>query len=117
MTDALDKLIEAVEAGTAVTSSFHCEPFYSCTKGEFTSAVNAYYGSLDAALALHEALLPGWNWGRAPQGNMWVRSRGGKFVWSGDKPRNLIARAWLIAILRGYRTGQGGVDEPNQTED
>jgi len=62
-------------------------------------AVRAYNGSLDAAKALHEAVLPGYRW-EGYQGECFR-------VWQPDKPEKFIegwdchpARAWLIAILR-----------------
>lgn len=59
-------------------------------------------GSLDAAKALHEALLPRWKT-RIDTGNRhraWVLGDNGmKFDAYADNP----ARAWLIAILRAYR--------------
>lgn len=57
----LRKLIEAVERGGVKPEDFRCEPFYSCKYGEYSNAVNAYHGSLDAAKALHDELLPGWH--------------------------------------------------------
>ena len=56
MTD-LDKLIAAVEAGTVGDDGF-CPMFHRI--GLCTDMMNAYHGSLDAAKALHDALLPGW---------------------------------------------------------
>ena len=52
---ALDALIEAVEAGEIDDDSF-CPLFHA--KGLCREAVNAFNGSLDAAKALHEAVLP-----------------------------------------------------------
>ena len=61
----------------------------------------AYNGSLDAARALHEALLPGWHW----------RITRGKYTPCAIVQRDIIAgehqeaeadypaRAWLLAIL------------------
>lgn len=116
----LRKLIEAVEAG----DSFGIIPLgqkalaphdYSYMQGDLVC--NAFNGSLDAAKAMHEALLPGWcvsdlsqNGMRA--GNPWgcviedwdiaaAESRVKRRYFSGydhDTP----ARAWLLAILRAY---------------
>jgi len=61
----------------------------------------AYNGSLDAAKALHDAVLPGWHINVAwdfvhvfPQGN-----DGNDNAHTGDN--DITARAWLLAILAG----------------
>ena len=102
-------LIEAVEAGTwdgswrwlidNIWDINHCQPFS-----------NAYHGSLDAAMALHEALLPGYGWGVGPWGaRVWLYSD--RPEW--DRPiRQEVEmafypdRAWLLAILRAKEAGQ-----------
>ena len=100
MTD-LDKLIEAVEGDVAT----HDLPApLDVTLGRFwTTICNAYNGSLDAAKALHEALLPDYLWAMTPLGKASVL----------DKSFNVIAesgyvggesRAWLIAILKAHRS-------------
>lgn len=102
---ALDALIEAVEAGRIDDDSF-CAPFHA--KGLCREAVNAYHGSLDAAKALHEALLPGWEW-RLRVNMAWVWTtpstiQGGDEI-EDDSGAGLPARAWLLAILKAYRAG------------
>ncbi len=61
--------------------------------------------SVDMALRLHEALLPGWEWHLGPS-NAKVYPYNGHpgESWGGmsDKP----ARAWLIAILRAVKAQQ-----------
>lgn len=106
---ALDKLIEAVEAGDYRGSTGGLTP------GHWQMAHEAYHGSLDAALALHEALLSGCNqysivtdptclcvkvawWPDGLSGDKCCYGEG----WSEDAP----ARAWLLAILRAYRSMQ-----------
>lgn len=102
-------LIEAVEAGTATTRDF-IDAFGGIPMGNDIEAYNAYNGSLDAAMALHEALLPGYGWGVGPWGaRVWLYS---------DRPewdRPIMqevemafdpARAWLLAILRAKEAGQ-----------
>ena len=105
MTD-LDKLIEAVDAGSIAASDL--DPFARAFG--VTSAANdahmAYRGSLDAAKALHDALLPGWVFEVA------VRPLGGPAaaVWRPkhkemfDAIANTPARAWLLAILKAHRS-------------
>lgn len=111
MTD-LDKLIELIENGQFSASiAMECLPHpYEL------SAMSAHDGSLDAAKALHDALLPTTNqysivadptcikasvhaW---PNGlrdaNCAIEGEG----WSECNP----ARAWIIAILKAYRSLQ-----------
>ena len=100
-TEDLKLLAEKVEAGTArppeVWDAFNspCQDMditMRCEHAKF-----AYKGSLDAAKALHDAVLPGWRW---------EGGSGGLFdVW--DDPAepykgssDIPARAWLLAILR-----------------
>ena len=96
--EALAELIEKVEAGfdpERRPSEFKAlrDPDYAAW------ALKAYRGSLDAAKALHEAVLPGYRW-EGYQGECFR-------VWQTDKPEKFIegwdcnpARAWLLAILR-----------------
>lgn len=125
---ALDKLIETVEAGTLDSVWHGCSSrrgHWAYSAGldatQRNLAWQASHGSLDAALALHEALLPGW---------VFRITGGGPMPLSGDyriphvhvfKPRmteddkplganssgfdcDAPARAWLLAILRAYRS-------------
>ena len=103
-------LIEAVEAGTADDFAlFYCIGYEGLQKalGIYTTRASAgwqaYYGSLDAAKALHEALLPGWEWHLGPSNAKVYPYNGSPLKsWSGmsDSP----ARAWLLAILKAYRS-------------
>lgn len=105
MTDAPERLIEAVERGDTLTRhDFHC------MTGSYdlsVSAVQAHAGSLDAAKDLHGALLPGWTacvGQNAHHGdwNAFVRlAQDGSITrehWGGTDGKP--ARAWLLAILR-----------------
>lgn len=114
---ALDKLIDAVEAGIVTE--------YTRDTGLNIDALilveRSLKGSLDAALALHEALLPGWAlerltmwpgtngqctaylWGTHEEdGERWHNAKDGRVDANGPTP----ARAWLLAILRAYRSVQ-----------
>ena len=104
---ALDELIAAVEAGDDLPRPL---PFPAL---QAAYVISAYSGSLDAAKALHDALLP--EWIACPQ----IGGKGaGVTVWhcmvedwdTGDKIHadNMPcpARAWLLAILRAYRHGK-----------
>ena len=109
---ALDKLIEAVEAGEAWPREFDVIPYMQSR----TDAMRAYNGSLDAALALHEALLPGWivhdfsNNSRSMGWAMVIASEAGDYHTShaGGKVGfcDTPARAWLLAVLKAYRSVQ-----------
>ena len=94
----LRKLIEAVEKGTFLLDAIPAK--YE------TTAYQAFSGSLDAANALHVALLPGWDWGVSSSNAAAVFSgkliSGPSDLASADNP----ARAWLLAILLAYDAGQ-----------
>lgn len=116
----LERLIEAVEAGLD-TAHHHAAVFPSesayghCTWHDSHKASTE--GSLDAALRLHEALLPGWVVNSLDQasnlaGDPW----GCEVAWfEGSNPSNNRraysghnfdknpARAWLLAILRAIK--------------
>lgn len=110
MSDALNKLIEAVEAGAATmndfASVFPSESAYG--KTTWGTAHNAFSGSVDAAKELHEALLPGWFLGMSKNlhSGLW-------YAWVQDKESVQFcaneptpARAWLLAVLRAYAAQQ-----------
>lgn len=110
----LDLLIEAVNAGGDLIG---IEASHALDPQPHVWAVQAYgqrntLGSLDAALALHEALLPGWRCaelGQAPDG-LWVCRLSGQGPSDGRAGDSFVsgARAWLIAILHAYRDTKGG---------
>jgi hypothetical protein len=113
MTADLDKLIAAVEAGEAgAVDDAACAQF--CDAGLCRDAFNAFRGSLDAAKALHVALLgdgsistPGyyscvWLSGKA---SVWDVISGASFhaeITGRECHEVSPARAWLLAILRAY---------------
>ena len=111
-------LIEAVEAGTLQE---HAWGGMEWPEGLSWSTVQyAYAGSLDAAKALHDALLPGWWWAvgtckvsddarvspdddlRAPDGGEWA-----EYTDIDRRPPGNPARAWLLAILRAQERSEG----------
>ena len=107
MTD-LDRLIAAVEAGEkmdALLASRECLGLH-----DRRNLLKAADGSLDAALALKEALLPGWKWGaHEPKPgtfrayvSRWSALRIMPFTEEAPTP----ARALLLATLRAYRDTQ-----------
>lgn len=102
---ALDKLIAAVENGQFTYHDVH----NTWPSDVWPSMEFAYEGSLDAAKALHEALLPkhGYEVSGFADGGPFYAS-----VWpTGHRLEKQIlqrsinpARAWLIAILKAYRS-------------
>ena len=121
MTD-LDKLIEAVELAALPEPIFHgsssIRGHWAYTTGldacERRSVFMAYNGSLDAAKTLHEAVLHNhvissldWKWGGLVEAHIfevsqeqWHEPGMAKFIGRSSTP----ARAWLIAILKAYRS-------------
>ena len=105
MTDiaAIDRLIDAVDSGKIYLRDSEKWEKTGIEKYSYL-IVNAFYGSLDAAKALHDALLPGWGWD--------VASSDASAVFCGNElygPAELAAsqtpaRAWLIAVLKAYRS-------------
>jgi len=113
-TAALQALLERVEAGDDQA------PFWKVWLPENEDgplafvAQRAFHGSLDAAKALHEAVLPGWavdRMGIWPGGIASVRIVGTHIGHDGDRWHNfkdgeaegvspIPSRAWLIAVLR-----------------
>ena len=104
MTDqhqAIAALIEAIKAGDGISID-DVGTVDAFDAKQILIALNAYNGSLDAALSLHKALLPGCGWGITSgneYGAMCSISTGLPCVpCHGVTP----ARAWLLAILRAY---------------
>jgi len=114
--DALQELLAKVEAGelTSIAKSYHLAmggktyDWEGRTKGAL-EADNAYRGSLDAAKALHNAVLPKWyvhDFGNNSKSMGWtmvIVSSNGEYISShkGKSTRQEnSARAWLIAILK-----------------
>ncbi|MCA0204312.1 MAG: hypothetical protein LCH92_08220 [Proteobacteria bacterium] len=110
--EALENLVGLIEAGRLVlqdlgvnSRAFPVEIF----DGEamtLHTIIAAYHGSLDAAKALHGALLPGYTRdvdATAPECGIRVSiwSPSGPIVGVGDT--EIEARAWLLAILHAYR--------------
>lgn len=102
---ALDRLIEAVEAGEAQEWQF----LSLHTIQQADDAHRAFHGSLDAAKALHGALLPGWmlpcmvSWYINEAHGVTVEIYGRNDEGEAVATHESMARAWLLAILRAYR--------------
>lgn len=118
---ALRKLIEAVEEGALPDEDWRLMHDIWSPRNWHDIGHNVRYsmhGSLDAAKALHEALLPGWkkvlNLNEFSDGSVVCTMFGpipedaGKWemapTWAArsDNP----ARAWILAILRAYEAQQ-----------
>ena len=101
MTD-LDKLIDAVENGTATAPQIH-----DALGRNALHAISAYNGDMNAAKALHEALLPEWEWEirkiNSPEKTSYVVLKGRRFRDLMTSENQTPARAWLLAILKAYR--------------
>ena len=68
--------------------------------------INALLAERDAALALHNAVLPGIMWVRSPNGQFCLFDHNAEEVsYSFEKDKN-PARAWSLAILRAKEAGK-----------
>jgi len=98
---ALQELLAKVEAGRICTDAIIAA---FDEMADQVVCLAAFDGSLDAAKALHDAVLPGWLWGaHEPKPSVFrvyvsVRSalRPMPFTCDADNP----ARAWLSAIIK-----------------
>ena len=113
MTD-LDELIAAVEAGSFDADTERKAPRFNAFADAFEVALGmkpsyadgwgAYRGSLDAALRLHEALLPGWIWNVVEsETTVWPGYPGDPKDHQDGYCEGNPARAWLLAILRAVK--------------
>lgn len=102
-TDALRALLEAVKAGALPDEDWRLMRDIWSPRNWHDLGHNvryAFHGSLDAAKALHDAVLPGWHGSFSTDGFARV-AKGGRVLTVMEschvdcKP----ARAWLIAIL------------------
>lgn len=97
--DALRALIEKVQSGTALLADFFVLDEIAGTLDETgVTACNAHKGFLDAAKALHEALLPNRYWQVSEWDGAWTATILGTIV--SETSEFNPARAWLLAILR-----------------
>lgn len=101
----LDKLIAAVEAGTARAVDFAPAFPQIGIDSPYFEARAAYGGDMNAALRLHEALLPGTFPGlsqniHSGEWFAWVQD---KIEWHFTGQSPVASRAWLLAILRALK--------------
>ena len=110
MTDtaALDALIEAVTAGVLPDEDWRLMHDIWSPRNWHEIGHNVRYsmhGSLDAAKALHEALLPGWGWETGVNAtfvsiaSVWKSGRERAYGATSEIP----ARSWLLAALKACR--------------
>lgn len=105
----LARLIEAVEAGAISTDLIMSaieEP------SDQLNTLGAFDGYLDAAKALHDALLPGWIFDATNDSAFVMRP----WDYHGEPPPQYgseadnPARAWLLAILRALEAEENHAD-------
>jgi hypothetical protein len=106
--DALIELLAKVEAG-----EWHNDGTSWLFGNDWPNVHGAFHGSLDAAKALHEAVLPEWHINLTfdfcsvfPSGN-----DGEQLAHTGQCNEN-PARAWLIAILKALIAGENTTYQP-----
>lgn len=106
--EALTELLAKVEAGRNIEDMSEV-PSALGTWGQSGMFIGAYRGSLDAAKALHEAVLPGWDYGissgiRIGEPRIPVVVLAPRRLTMTDESITVeeepAARAWLIAILK-----------------
>ena len=106
----LDDLIKAVEAGEATRTEI--EELATAVFGLSIMSVNigsAYARKdLNAANAVHDALLPGWEWNIDAGDGAYVENRGDFGVPCPADIPGMPARAWLLAIFKAKQAeGRG----------
>ena len=100
--EALAELIAKVEAGASTRTEIEVAAILAVGADQRCIDVgSAFIGSLDAAKALHEAVLPGCRWGVGD-------TRAGVYI-NGSYCSEIVetnnpARAWLLAILRALHS-------------
>lgn len=109
--EALEELAAKVKAGDAHAVDIAARRMASEARdqgGSFPAlwVLRAHNGSLDAALAFHNAVLPGWrytlrNWGKVEVfTEEWNDENTNPKQYKSACVRGNLARAWLLAILR-----------------
>ena len=101
---ALDELIAAVEAG-AISTDLIMAVFDDMP--DQVTCLAAFDGYLDAAKALHDALLPGWWFAIQPTGVTVANVETPHDGMICDGASDVTARAWLLAILRALQAKGG----------
>jgi hypothetical protein len=101
--EAMKELLAVVETGGHILWGLSSGPARQALGDKWPSALDAYFGDMNAALSLHAALLPGWVWGRDLGGRFWVAKSTWDALYSPELEGDAStpARALLIATLRG----------------
>lgn len=108
---ALDDLIAAVEAGTMHDGHVIRTAIVSQMGGW---VVAAFTGDLNAALRLHEEILPGWEWTVGDnEATLWPPNELADEAWcahgiTARDEADIAARAWLLSILRALKAQEAG---------
>lgn len=102
--EALRELLEKVEAGGIGHTGWETFRALASGQGVYSdrqagTARDAYFGSMDAALSLFDAVLPGWECGFDSGAMTWVKKPGLRSSFRTHTKDN-PARALLIAILK-----------------
>jgi hypothetical protein len=123
--DALRALLEQVEAGTATgrpdalavprEQSRLIAKAFGDDDEIWSNVVAAHEGSLDAAKALHEAVLPGWWYSFHSHGLAFLVSPDCRITPSANNPDP--ARAWLICIILALIEEATASDATTTTDD
>ena len=98
---ALTALRDKVKAGDHFPKGLRSNIFGH--NGNAKLCLDAYNGSLDAAKALHEAVLPGWGYEICNGAEVTLRQYSKKIIFKNVCP----ARAWLLAILEALIAQEG----------
>ena len=99
--EALEALLEKVRAGD-INPNSQAE-FIGVVNGDYSHVLlrDAYNGSLDAALSLHQSVLSGWKWRIASDESAWTdRSFNLRRVGYRGSCPDMPARSLLTAILQ-----------------
>lgn len=111
--ESLKEILLKVEAGSALPHEVFNIFDSPCQDMQFSAnaenAKMAYRGSLDAAQALHDAVLPGWEYGY-DGAIAWVKMPGLRTSYRYDDRNGYTARAWLIAILKALISQEASND-------
>ena len=121
--DALKRLIAEVEAGTltggdgAIAVPLDKSDLIVAGIGDherWSECVAAHDGSIDAAMSLHKALLPGLLWSFTPRGRCRILNDHFNEISESGYDHG-PARSWLLAILRA-KLAEANIQEATMTD-
>lgn len=102
MMEYLDKLIEAVEKGDSKFISRREHENIGVGGANAGTIRASFWGGLDAAMALHDEILPDHLWAITPMGKVRILDKSFNDI-SESGYSGSVARAWLLAILKAHR--------------